>query len=434
MKMIFYKTVHHFFPQFSHWLQMIKEPRNEASITYSSATMIWLGLLLFILKLGSRRQINTHFRGLPFVRNLALLSRQHLMRVPDDDTLGYFLKRLAPSQLYDLRARMIRQLIRNKVLLKYRLYNYYMIVVDGTGYLSFKKRHCAHCLTRCKNGKVIGYYHPVVEAKLVAPNGFVLSVESEFVENEGVGQGPQDCELKAFYRLVERLAVRYPQLRICLLLDGLYANEKVFDICEKNGWKYIIVFKEGSLAETYVEYESLKRRCVDNQGVYETESEKQQYQWVEGINYKFKDRYYVNVLECLATDKKTAKKTRYLWLTNFKIDKHNYYYLANKGGRLRWKIENEGFNMQKNGGYNLEHPYSYDCVAMKNIYLLIQIAHIINQLIEKGSLLTAVARRSLGSIRSIAQRLLEDLRTSIFNTKEIQKVFTQRFQIRFNTS
>ena len=35
-------------------------------------------------------------------------------------------------------------------------------------------------------------------------------------------------------------------------------------------------------------------------------------------------------------------------LTNFKIDKHNCY-LANKGGRLRWKIENEGFNIQKNG-------------------------------------------------------------------------------------
>ena len=54
-------------------------------------------------------------------------------------------------------------------------------------------------------------------------------------------------------------------------------------------------------------------------------------------------------------------------------------------GRLRWKIENEGFNTQKNGDYQLEHKYcrkSYN--GMKNYYTLLQLAHAINQLIEKG--------------------------------------------------
>ena len=29
------------------------------------------------------------------------------------------------------------------------------------------------------------------------------------------------------------------------------------------------------------------------------------------------------------------------------------------GGRLRWKTENAGFNVQKNGGYNMEHAYRH---------------------------------------------------------------------------
>ncbi len=55
-------------------------------------------------------------------------------------------------------------------------------------------------------------------------------------------------------------------------------------------------------------------------------------------------------------------------------------------GRLRWKIENEGFNTQKNLGYGLKHNFS--CVsytAMQNYYQLLQISHMINQLGERGS-------------------------------------------------
>jgi len=44
------------------------------------------------------------------------------------------------------------------------------------------------------------------------------------------------------------------------------------------------------------------------------------------------------------------------WITNLKPDQKNALSLA-LHGRLRWKIENEGFNTQKNGGYEMEHGY-----------------------------------------------------------------------------
>ncbi len=46
------------------------------------------------------------------------------------------------------------------------------------------------------------------------------------------------------------------------------------------------------------------------------------------------------------------KIVQHKWITNFTIRMNNVDTLANQGGRLRWKIENEGFNVQKNGGYN----------------------------------------------------------------------------------
>jgi len=60
--------------------------------------------------------------------------------------------------------------------------------------------------------------------------------------------------------------------------------------------------------------------------------------------------------------------------------------LANQVGRLRWKIENEGFNVQSNGGYALEHTYTRHAVSAKVFHLLLQLAHTLARLIERGSL------------------------------------------------
>lgn len=95
------------------------------------------------------------------------------------------------------------------------------LTFDGTGHLVFKDKHCEHCLVKKKDGKVLYYYHNVLEAKLVTENGLALSIGTEFIENSDEGASKQDCELRAFYRLAENLKKDFPQLSICLLLDGL---------------------------------------------------------------------------------------------------------------------------------------------------------------------------------------------------------------------
>lgn len=58
---------------------------------------------------------------------------------------------------------------------------------------------------------------------------------------------------------------------------------------------------------------------------------------------------------------------------------------TNETGRLRWKIENEGFNTLKNGGYGMQHKWARKSYrGLKNYYQFMQMGHLINQLMEKS--------------------------------------------------
>jgi len=108
--------------------------------------------------------------------------------------------------------------------------------------------------------------------------------------------------------------------------------------------------------------------------------------------------------------------------------------LANRGGRLRWKIENEGFNTQKNSGFALEHAYGTGPWAIKNFYLLMQLAHLIVQLIEHGNLLVGPCKTLFGSLRAMARRLAESIRNRLINADALDIAAAARIQIRLSPS
>lgn len=167
---------------------------------------------------------------------------------------------------------------------------------------------------------------------------------------------------------------------------------------------------------------------------YQTE---QHFHWINDIEYvDSKDvEHFVSVVRCMETkpDPKTKKleTTRFKWITNFEIKKSNVIELSNEGGRLRWKIENEGFNVQKNGGFALEHIYTHDPVSAKVFYLLLQIAHTLAQLIEYGSLFRNAFPSGVGSAKNLALRLLEAWRNVRLDAFQIQQMLNSRLQIRF---
>lgn len=162
----------------------------------------------------------------------------------------------------------------------------------------------------------------------------------------------------------------------------------------------------------------------------------QDMRWVNQIAYVDASRqeHQVAVIECLETKSVSGKlpqTNRFKWVTNFEVTFQNVVTLANQGGRLRWKIENEGFNVQKSGGYALEHRFSQDPIAAKIFYLLLQIAHLLAQLIERGSLFRNAFPNGVGSAKNIAFRMLEAWRNLRLNPSTIRHMLDARIQIRF---
>jgi hypothetical protein len=95
--------------------------------------------------------------------------------------------------------------------------------------------------------------------------------------------------------------------------------------------------------------------------------------------------------------------------TSFTIKPGNADDIANKGGRLGWKIENEGYNVQKNHGYAMEHVFSGHPNASRVFYLFLLLAHFFTQLILHSKLFESLVE-SFGSAKNFARRMAESLR------------------------
>ena len=435
------KTIQHFVPELCPAMAQVGDRRDPTRIVYPIEEELLVGILMFIVKTNSRRNIKYKLGTSPvFVKNIQCIGKHFYPKknsFPDSllhgDTLNYGLKGVPPQDLHALRVLLINSLVRKRCLEGFRLLNTtYTISVDGTGCLTFATRHCDHCLTKTHEGKTLYYYHPVLEAKLTLGNVFAFSIATEFIENESQNVSKQDCELKAFYRLTQRLKADFPQLPICLLLDGLYAAEPVFKICEQNRWRYLITFKEGSMPATFKEYEALKKLAPGQETtlLHPQQGWQRTYRWVNEIDY---EGHTLNVLECAEQWKNdSGKNKRFVYLSSFLIEDKNAPTLT-QGGRNRWTIENS-FNMQKNGGYGLEHAFSKSNVAMKNFYILMQIAHTFNQLMEKGSLLRERIRLTMGSLSVFSQKMWAALTETLIDANRLRRILAQRVQIRFDTS
>lgn len=344
------------------------------------------GLFMFIFKETSRNSYNNDRQEEKFRENFY---KYFKIRLPHADAVDDVLRELQPEQLEILKAQLVSGLIEQKIFRKFRfLSKYHLVAVDGTGIATFNHRHCEHCLTKASKNGVTTYFHYVLEAKLVTSSGLSISLASEFVENPAGGDyQKQDCEQKAFVRLANKIKKYFPRLPICILADGLYPNSSVFDICHKNKWGFIITLKDGNLKTFQCEVGLLKATAKKRE-VYRADKTSRttlEYMFLNDIEY---GKSYYSWVECneakVYLNGTKPSNQRFVYITNIPQTIENVVASADSG-RLRWKIENEGFNTQKNLGYDLEHKFSrVSYTALQNYYRLCQIAHAINQFVEQS--------------------------------------------------
>ena len=422
------------------------DTRFQPYCVYEARFLFWWGLLLFLCKLGRLRQLDYDLRDLDteVLDNVNALARTRQKTLPVSKTLSHFLTHVGAQGLRGFLAVMVRRLIRNKVLDAWRVEGALVVALDGTGIASFRRRHCPYCLTQTQNGRT-SYFHEVLSGQFVTASGLTLPVASAFIDNRDerfpgahrTDTGKQDCELKAFARLAPELKQILPQTRLCLTLDSLYACGSVMAVCEQNHWRYLAVFKEGCLPALWREFQAQLQLCPEDVRLQPLpDGTRLEHRWINGLVHIDSERreHRVNALLCREIGPEEPR--RFAWVTNIPVTVENVIDLAMKGGRHRWKIENS-FNMQKNGGYNLEHVYGAEQELLKCYYVLLQIAHLILQLVEKGSLLRRAAQQHggtvlsvYGSLRNIARRLLDCLRYRRIPDEALNP--TRRIQIRLD--
>lgn len=185
---------------------------------------------------------------------------------------------------------------------------------------------------------------------------------------------------------------------IIISADALYCVEPVIEVCRENKWEYIIRLKEE------------RQKLLGEEIKY----------WNEIKYGEIHRQKQGNVIKYY--DKKEDKTIEFLWITSFKITERNKKEIE-YFGRQRWKIENEGFNMQKNGTFDIEHIYSMNYNAMKAHYFFIQFAHTIRQLLEKGLKYISELKMSIKEVSAAITQILTNINTNLTEHRKIQLRF-----------
>jgi len=357
------------------------------------------GLAIFGLKFPSLLQYDLKRKNPEIVSNLKNL--YHIQAPPSDTYLGERLDEVDPSHLRPAFKKLFSKLQRSKKLESFEFLNgHYLLALDGTGEFSSGNVSCPHCCKKeHKNGKVT-YYHQMLGGCIVHPEqSNVIPLCPEMIHNVD-GNTKNDCERNAAKRFIEHFRREHPHLKVIIIEDGLASNGPHIKHLEQYGMKYILGAKKGDHEYLFDLIES-----SDSTKYLEIKDEKgylHQYRFINGVSLnKAHPELKVNFWEYRETNPQ-GKELNFSWVTNIHVTEKNIYNLT-KGGRARWKIENETYNTLKNLGYNFKHNYGHGKEHLSAVFCLLMIlAFFIDQIQEIACSLFRAAKKSAGvSYRSL---------------------------------
>jgi hypothetical protein len=313
-------------------------------------------------------------------------------KIPGDNQIRNLLDPVPASTIF-MTFQKVYQWLEEKGVLNKFLYldGEILVALDGTEYFSSKKINCPHCNCRNHRNGTTTYFHGCVTPIIVSPNQKqVINLSPEFIKKQD-GHQKQDCENAAVKRWLNKNHQNKYGYPVTILGDDLYSHEPVCELALKQGYNFIFVCLKTSHQTLYEWLEFLERS-----GEVSTIEKKQ---WDGRKNLIYRYRYAsrlplrdddssleVNWCEVTVINEKTQKIIyRNNWITNHKISEKNVEEIV-KAGRSRWKVENEGNNVLKNHGYNLEHNFGHGenhlCELLLSLNLLAFLFHTVLDLVN----------------------------------------------------
>lgn len=417
-----------YFPKLTTWIDNLTDTRNQSYVTYDFKICLLTQILAFCSSYQSMNKIGRDFNSNIVINNINHILKTNYIELPHKDTLINIISEIKFEELEKIQTNIVRTLIRTKMLDKYRFNGLFHVVIDGTGLYSTKVNLGEQAITKVFNegeeNEYTLYSYYALEAKLVCGN-MTFSLATEFVENETYTDkdgntyrkfDKQDCELKAPYRLLKKIKKRFPKLPIIIGGDALYMGKPFLKLCDKYKFEYIIRYKEDAASTIKKDFD--KFNIID-------ENYKYQNGIVYGEHDQNKQYYTVNVISYdeEQIDEETSKIVikNFSYITSLEIRNDNKEDIVLLG-RRRWKIENKGFKKQKSDILNINHIYTKNCNGTKNIYLIIQFAHTLLNLLNYGDILII----NLNTTKNEVSDLIKQALTSIFKPLNLNRIIQLR--------
>jgi hypothetical protein len=327
-------------------------------------------------------------------------------QIPSDTQMRTILDEVHPKEIRPLFKKVFQELQRGKVLEKMTFMGkYYLASTDGTGYFTSKKVYCKTCLQR-KNSRTgeITYAHQLLGVAIVHPDQqAVIPLAPEPIVKQD-GKKKNDCERNAAKRLFAKLREDYPRLPLIIIEDALSANAPHIKELKQHDFRFILGVKPGDhtylfdhVAQAHSAGQTTEFTCVQ-----------------DGVSHRFRFLNDVPLNESNADVRVNFleyweingdKQQHFTWITDFTISKINAFELM-RGGRARWKIENETFNTLKNQGYHFAHNFGHGQNHLSVVFaFLMMLAFAVDQAQQLACQLFQAAWTAAGSKRFLWERM-----------------------------
>ena len=281
-------------------------------------------------------------------------------KIPSDNYIRKMLDLADPALLQSSFERVEQLLVEPSLRQSFgRLGGRILVAWDGTEYFRSEKLGCSNCLTCMHSNGKVDHYHTLLAATLVAPgHSRVIPLYPEFIARQD-GAEKQDCERNAVKRWYHKHGERLRPLRPVYLGDDLFACQPIAEMVKDDGDDFIFTCKESSHKALYDFMAGAEPERHQEKFRKGKATETRRYRWFEDVPLRDgEDAMHVNWIGMEIVDAKGKVKFVTAWVTSLPVSKYNVAEIA-ACGRGRWKIENEGFNVMKNHGYELEHNFGH---------------------------------------------------------------------------
>jgi len=403
-------------------IQTVRHAANQISdhrkgpTNYSITDAVMSGIAMFSLKDPSllafqERRNDQNMKNIYRIEN-----------VPSDTQMREILDPLDPDQLRPLFQAAFRNVQRAGALPSYTFHQgAYLLSLDGTEYDSSKKVHCPSCLQRRHANGQITYYHQMVGAVLVHPDQRqVIPLAPEPIIKQD-GQTKNDCERNASKRLLEKIREEHPHLKLIVVEDGLASNAPHIRLLRKLRMNFILGCKPDDhqhLMEQVVQASPEDRLTT----LHWHDSQRDVWCEIQYVHHLVLNQsnpdVLVNFLRYRESNAAGDCVARFSWVTDLTITEENALHLV-RGGRARWKVENETFNTLKNQGYQFEHNFGHGDENLSVMFaMLMMLAFLVDQIQEHCCGQFQAVRGKFTSRRAVWDHIRSHFRHFVFASME----------------